>query len=461
MSGEATQSDRNLLIVSNRLPLSIKHSDNGGYETTLSSGGLVSSLSGLSKTTKFRWFGWPGIEVDESEKGSVRESLASHDAYPVFISNELADKHYNGFSNSILWPILHYQISSVQFEDSLWDAYREVNSRFAVTVAEEASDGCLIWIHDYHLTLLPQMLRQELAKRGKTAKIGFSLHTAFPASEVYKMLPVSSEALQGILESDLVSFHTDDYVRNFLSACTNILNLKTDGYKIYSNGRTVEVDKFVVGIDPEKFYSKIKEPQVTKRISEIEEKYKGSTIISGVDRLDYIKGLPHKLRGFEMFLQENPELATKTVLIQVAVPSREDVKEYQQLESDVSEMVGRINGKYGTTDHVPIVYLHKSIPIDELAALYAASDVCLLASTRDGMNLVAFEYVASQRPQHCGVLVLSEFAGAARFLNGKYQFNPSNLSETSDAIRRAVTASHEEKLEEITKLSKFVKEHTR
>ncbi|KAI9933566.1 hypothetical protein ASPWEDRAFT_53309 [Aspergillus wentii DTO 134E9] len=451
---------RNLIIVSNRLPLSVKRVD-GAYLSSLSSGGLVTSLSGLTKSTEFRWFGWPGIEVkDSKDREQVCHSLDEHNAVPIFLDTNLANEHYNKFSNTILWPILHYQ-SGVVYEDGPWQAYKRVNEIFADTIAEEATKGSLIWVHDYHLMLLPSLLRERLNKQNKPCAIGFSLHTPFPAGDFWKALPVRNELIEGMLSSDLIGFHTDEYKQNFTDTCARLLGARTEiPGKILFKDRLVCADKFIVGIDPQKFIDTLQKPEVQHRIEQLQNTYKDKKVIIGVDRLDYIKGLTQKLKGYDMFLDDHPELKNKIVLIQVAVPSREDVKEYQELETELSTIAGKINGKHATPDGTPLLYMHRSVPFDELTALYSVADICLLTSTRDGMNLVAFEYVACQKERH-GVLVLSEFAGASAFMReGTVTFHPANTTELSEAINRAVNMRDEERKRKHENLRLFIEDNT-
>ncbi|BCR90618.1 trehalose-6-phosphate synthase [Aspergillus chevalieri] len=451
---------RRLIIVSNRLPVSVKRVD-GGYKSSLSSGGLVTSLSGLTKSTQFSWFGWPGIEVnDPKDREEVSKSLAEHHAVGIFLDNALANAHYNNFSNSILWPILHYQ-SGMTFDDAPWHAYQKVNELFADAVAKEARKGDLIWVHDYHLMLLPKLLRERLVKQGKNCAIGFSLHTPFPASDFWRALPVRNAMIEGLLSSDLIGFHTDEYKQNFIGTCVNLLGAQTGvPNRIQYKDRLVEAGTFIVGIDPQKFDDTLSKPEVQKRIKELEERYKDVHVIIGVDRLDYIKGLTHKLKGYDRFLDDHPELKDKVLLIQVAVPSREDVKEYQDLETEISTIAGKINGKHATPDGSPLLYMHRSIPFDELTAMYSVADVCLLTSSRDGMNLVSFEYVACQEKRH-GVLVLSEFAGASVFMKGgSVNLHPANTAELAQAIHKAVTMDGKERKERYEKLSEFINTNT-
>ncbi|KAE8154762.1 glycosyl transferase [Aspergillus avenaceus] len=452
---------RGLIIVSNRLPLSV-NKEGDSYKSSLSSGGLVTALSGLTKTTNFRWFGWPGIGVkDDEDQKQVAAALAENSAVGIFLDPQLAHDHYNKFSNSILWPILHYQ-AGVAFDDDAWKAYQRVNEIFADTVAEQAADGDLIWVHDYHLLLLPAFLRERLKKQRKHCPIGFTLHTPFPAEDFWRALPVQKSLLEGILASDVVGFHTDEYKRNFTESCGRSLksNIETEG-KITLDGHESCVGTFIVGIDPQKFADSLQDPGVQKRIKELEEQYNGTDVIIGVDRLDYTKGLVQKLEGYNCFLNEHPELNGKVTLIQVAVPSRQDVKEYQDLEREISTLVGKINGEHATPDGTPLIYMHRSVSFTELTALYTVANACLLTSQRDGMNLVASEYVACQKDRH-GVLVLSELAGAASFMTGgSITFNPSSAQELSESLYNAITMDKEERRERHESLREFITTHTR
>ncbi|KAI9842220.1 MAG: Trehalose-6-P synthase/phosphatase complex synthase subunit [Thelocarpon superellum] len=458
-SSEAKPESR-LLLVSNRLPITIKRSDDGKYDFSMSSGGLVSGLSGLKKSTTFQWYGWPGQEVPEDEVSMVEKRLKDeYNAVPIFIDDELADRHYNGFSNSILWPLFHYHPGEITFDESAWEAYQEANRLFAKAVAKDVNDGDLVWIHDYHLMLLPAMLREEIGSSKKNVKFGFFLHTPFPSSEIYRILPVRNEVLLGVLHCDLIGFHTYDYARHFLSSCSRILGLTTTPNGVEFQGKVVTVGAFPIGIDPDNFTEGLKKPKVQERIASLERKFQGVKLMVGVDRLDYIKGVPQKLHALEVFLTEHPEWVGKVVLVQVAVPSRQDVEEYQNLRAVVNELVGRINGKFGTIEFMPIHFMHKSVSFDELLALYAVSDACLVSSTRDGMNLVAFEYIATQKKRH-GVMVLSEFAGAAQSLNGSLIINPWNPDELANAIHEAVTMPDEQRAINYQKLERYVTKYT-
>ncbi|KAI5970653.1 TPS1 [Candida margitis] len=450
-----------VFVVSNRLPVTIKRKEDGSYDYSMSSGGLVTALQGLKKTTEFQWLGWPGLEVPEDEQDKVNHDLMTKfNCTAIFLSDTIADLHYNGFSNSILWPLFHYHPGEMNFDENAWAAYIEANKKFAIEISKQVQDNDMVWVHDYHLMLLPEMLRQEIGHSKKNIRIGFFLHTPFPSSEIYRILPVRKEILVGVLSCDLIGFHTYDYARHFLSSVSRIVpNVKTSPNGILYENRSVSIGAFPIGIDVDNFTEGLKKPEVEQRVAQLEKKFDGVKVIVGVDRLDYIKGVPQKLHAFEIFLQQNPEWIGKVVLVQVAVPSRGDVEEYQSLRATVNELVGRINGQFGTVEFVPIHYMHKSIPFNELLSLYNISDVCLVSSTRDGMNLVSYEYIACQE-QRKGSLILSEFAGAAQCLSGAIVVNPWNTEDLSDAIKESLTLPNEKRAVNFKKMFEYISKYT-
>lgn len=457
----ASPTSGNIVVVSNRLPVTInKNQETGEYEYKMSSGGLVTALQGLKKTSTFQWYGWPGLEIPDDEKEKVKKDLKEKfNAVPIFLTDEIAELHYNGFSNSILWPLFHYHPGEINFDENAWLAYNEANATFAEEIVKNVGDNDLIWVHDYHLMLLPEMLRSKIGNTKKNIKLGWFLHTPFPSSEIYRILPVRQEILKGVLSCDLLGFHTYDYARHFLSSVQRVLNINTLPNGVEYQGKFVNVAAFPIGIDVDTFTEGLKKNVVKERIQQLKETFKGCKIIVGVDRLDYIKGVPQKLHAMEVFLNEHPEWIGKVVLVQLAVPSRGDVEEYQYLRSVVNELVGRINGQFGTVEFVPIHFMHKSVPFEELISLYAVSDVCLVSSTRDGMNLVSYEYIACQEEKK-GSLILSEFTGAAQSLNGALIVNPWNNDELSDAINEALTLLPEKKQANWEKLYKYISKYT-
>ncbi|KAJ1307548.1 hypothetical protein OPQ81_001645 [Rhizoctonia solani] len=484
-----TKEGQRLIVVSNRLPITISRDAKGEYHFKMSSGGLVSALSGCKKSMSFIWIGWTGLYIPPKDRALVDKRLMEeYSCQAVYLDDDLADRHYNGFSNSILWPLFHYHPGEMNFDEANWLAYRQANLKFAEAIRSLVRSGDMVWVQDYHLMLLPMLLRglidgpgkdgsltqRELAKIKEgivedtpevehetlsDVKIGFFLHTPFPSSEIYRILPVRREILLGLLYSDLIGFHTYDYARHFLSSCTRILGAPTMPNGIEFEGRYSQVGTFPIGIDPDQFVNNLAKPGVKERVAALEQRFKGVKIIVGVDRLDYIKGVPQKLHALEVFLTEHPEWIGKVVLVQLAVPSRQDVEEYQNLRSTVNELVGRINGRFGTVEFMPIHFMHKSLAFDELCALYAVSDVCLVTSTRDGMNLVSYEYIACQQERQ-GAMILSEFAGAAQSLNGSIVVNPWDSQQVADAIHEAVTMSPETRAENHKKLFKYVTKYS-
>ncbi|KAJ3515907.1 hypothetical protein NLJ89_g1473 [Agrocybe chaxingu] len=463
-----------LVVVSNRLPITITKDASGEYHFKMSSGGLVSALSGFKKSLNFTWIGWPGFFIPPKDRPHVDKRLMEeYSCQAVYLDDDVADRHYNGFSNSILWPLFHYHPGEMNFDEVNWLAYRQANMQFAEAVRQQITPGAMVWVQDYHLMLLPMLLRGIIDGPAKTGsftkdelakitegidgsalsaphtptpgvKIGFFLHTPFPSSEIYRILPVRREILLGVLYCDLIGFHTYDYARHFLSSCTRILSLPTMPNGVEFEGRLAH---------------NLKKPSVIDRIASLEQRFGGVKVIVGVDRLDYIKGVPQKLHALELFLSQHPEWIGKVVLVQLAVPSRQDVEEYQNLRSTVNELVGRINGRFGTVEFMPIHFMHKSLAFDELCALYAVSDVCLVSSTRDGMNLVSYEYVACQQARQ-GVMILSEFAGAAQSLNGSIVVNPWDSQQVADAIHEAVTMDAATRAENHRKLFKYVNKYS-
>ncbi|KAF9267622.1 glycosyltransferase family 20 protein [Marasmius fiardii PR-910] len=481
-----------LIVVSNRLPITINKDANGEYHFKMSSGGLVSALSGFKKSLNFTWIGWPGFFIPLKDRPLVDKRLMEeYSCQAVYLDDDVADRHYNGFSNSILWPLFHYHPGEMNFDEENWLAYRQANMQFAEAVQKQLTPGAMVWVQDYHLMLLPMLLRglvdgvqergdytatelsritegvesEDFSTTGKASipgvKIGFFLHTPFPSSEIYRILPVRREILLGLLYCDLIGFHTYDYARHFLSSCTRILGLPTmpNGVEFEQEGKMVHVGTFPIGIEPNSFVENLKKDSVKARIAQLERRFGDVKVIVGVDRLDYIKGVPQKLHALELFLSQHPEWIGRVVLAQLAVPSRQDVEEYQNLRSIVNELVGRINGRFGTVDFMPIHFMHKSLPFDELCALYAVSDVCLVTSTRDGMNLVSYEYIACQQARQ-GVMILSEFAGAAQSLNGSIVVNPWDSQQVADAIHEAVTMDSATRAENHRKLFKYVNKYS-
>ncbi|KAH6795603.1 hypothetical protein C2S51_036589 [Perilla frutescens var. frutescens] len=437
-----------LLVVANRLPVSAIRRGPDSWSLEISAGGLVSALLGV-KEFEARWIGWAGVNVpDEVGQNALTRALAEKKCIPVFLDEEIVHQYYNGYCNNILWPLFHYlglpqedRLATTRSFQSQFEAYEKANKMFADVVNDHYEEGDVVWCHDYHLMFLPKYLKEYNSKM----KVGWFLHTPFPSSEIHRTLPSRSDLLRAVLAADLVGFHTYDYARHFVSACTRILGLEGTPEGVEDQGRLTRVAAFPIGIDSERFMRALELPQVQEHIKELKERFSGRKVMLGVDRLDMIKGIPQKILAFEKFLEENEHWRDKVVLLQIAVPTRTDVPEYQKLTSQVHEIVGRINGRFGSLTTVPIHHLDRSLDFHALCALYAVTDVALVTSLRDGMNLVSYEFVACQDSKR-GVLVLSEFAGAAQSLGaGAILVNPWNITEVAAAIGQALNMQPEER----------------
>lgn len=445
---EARPLRQRLLVVANRLPVSAVRRGEHSWSLEMSAGGLVSALLGV-KEFEAKWIGWAGVNVpDEIGQKALTKSLAEKRCIPVFLDEEIVHQYYNGYCNNILWPLFHYlglpqedRLATTRSFQSQFAAYKKANQMFADVVNEHYEEGDVVWCHDYHLMFLPKCLKEYNSKM----KVGWFLHTPFPSSEIHRTLPSRSELLRSVLAADLVGFHTYDYARHFVSACTRILGLEGTPEGVEDQGMLTRVAAFPIGIDSDRFIRALEAPPVQEHIKELKERFAGRKVMLGVDRLDMIKGIPQKILAFEKFLEENPIWRDKVVLLQIAVPTRTDVPEYQKLTSQVHEIVGRINGRFGTLTAVPIHHLDRSLDFHGLCALYAVTDVALVTSLRDGMNLVSYEYVACQDAKK-GVLILSEFAGAAQSLGaGAILVNPWNITEVANSIGQALNMSSEER----------------
>lgn len=460
---QRTKRESRLIVVSNRLPVTVTKDERGDWKFRVSSGGLVSAFAGVKNDIPFIWIGWTGKDVALSEQAGLRKRFWDElNCLPVFLNAEDADLYYNGFCNDVLWPLFHYVPLPIvsgegdrKFDMKYWEAYSKANHMFADAVMSIYQPGDIVWVQDYHLMLLPSLLR----KRVRDISIGFFLHTPFPSSEVYRVLPVRSKVLEGVLAADLIGFHTYDYARHFLSVCTRILGLEASPKGVKQRDHFSNVGIFPIGIDPTTFENAVASSSVNERIEELQERFGGKRVLLGVDRLDYIKGVPHKLMAIENLLSRHPEWKEKIVLVQIGVPSRTEVDEYKKLISQTNELVGRINGKYGTVEYSPIVFINQSVNFDDLCALYTISDVAVVSSIRDGMNLVSYEYIACQKQRH-GVLVLSEFAGSAQSLSGAIHVNPWNIEELAEAIHQALTLPQREREIRHAKLFHYVNKHT-
>lgn len=438
----AKQKSGRLIIVSNRLPVAITKRK-GKITIQPSPGGLATALRALQTEKEVVFFGWPGyIPENRNEQKFIDSSLRDiHSCLPIFLTRREIDKYYYGFSNRTLWPLFHYFTSYCTFEKSEWEAYRHVNQKFFKKVIQDSNETDTFWVHDYHLMLLPHFLRTYFPK----TDIGFFLHIPFPSSEIFRILPWRNEVLEGMLGADLIGFHTYEYARHFLSSALRLLGHENEFGTITIEDRLVMVDNYPMGVDARNIMTLLQQESTKNDITRFQKAVgrKKRKIILSVDRLDYSKGIPHRLQAFENFLARCPEWREKLVYIMLCVPSRTKVRDYALLKQEVESLVGRINGRFGNPDWMPIYYLYRSFPFKQLLPLYAIADIALVTPVRDGMNLVAKEYVAA-RTNDSGVLILSGTAGAEAELGESLVVNVYSQEDIIDAIVQALNMSAEE-----------------
>ncbi len=432
-----------LIVVSNRLPLTLRKAD-GHWTTERSSGGLASAMNPILRRNGGDWIGWAGAsgEEDQEERRSVLEDWAQKEqCFAVELPEEIATGFYEGYSNQTLWPVFHNFPSQLKFDAKDWQAYVEANRIFSKAIVERYKPDDLVWVHDYQLMLLPQMLRDELPD----AAIGFFLHIPFPSSEIFPILPRREELLQGLLGADLVAFQTHGHLQQFRSALLRVLGIESKVTELAVDARPVRLEALPIGIAPDEYADLLSKDEATARYhAELITRYTGRRVLLAVDRLDYTKGIPERLRAYALLLRSSSDFREKVVLIQIAVPTREGIDTYQDLRTEVNRLVGEINGKLGTPNWTPVVYINRSIERAELAALYKLADVCWVGSLRDGMNLVAKEYVAC-KAEGDGVLVLSEFAGAAAEMGEALLINPFDEERTASTVERALALDEDER----------------
>lgn len=439
-----------LVIVSNRLPKTAVEKE-GKWMLTDSVGGVATGLrtylSSLAHSGKnpdeYIWVGWPGATIEESQRELLKAKSAEFHSYPVFLSREQMQNFYHGFCNKTIWPLFHYFPSYAVYKTDYWLNYVEVNEIFFRALLPLIKEGDIVWVHDYHLMLLPKMLRDRLPN----PPIGFFLHIPFPSYEIFRLLPTlwRNQILEGLLGADLIGFHTQDYVQYFLRCVSRLLGYEHKIGEIMMPERLSKVDRFPMGIHFRKFLDAAAGGEVEKQKTQLKKRFAGSRLILSIDRLDYSKGILNRLRGFEEFLERNKESHGKVVLLLVVVPSRIGVEHYQRMKKEIDQLVGRLNGRFGTLQWTPIVYQYRALTFLPMVALYSASEIILVTPLRDGMNLIAKEYIASRKDQ-TGVLILSEMAGAARELGEAIIINPNNAEEIAIALERALRMQPEEQI---------------
>jgi len=452
-----------LIIISNRLPFSL---DREGDKVSLrqSSGGLVSAIKSYFENTSAQrgdltgkmWIGVADFPQDDWDQVAASHAAEQDfDIVPIFTDKDLYDKYYNGFANSVLWPLFHYFSSLADYDQSYFDAYVQVNQLFAEQIVPILEPGDQVWIHDYQLMILPHLLRQ---KRPETT-IGFFLHIPFPSYEIFRLLPTEwkKTLLHGVVGADLIGFHTYDYVQHFLQSVKMLLGVDNYFHNLQYQDRLVRIDLFPIGIDYGKFQQAAGDPEVEEIRNKIRANLEDKKIIFSVDRLDYTKGLMQRLNGFEYFLERYPEWKEKMVFILNIVPSRDSIPAYNDRKKMIEEKIGTINGRFSTISWQPLIYRYNHLPFKDLIALYQAADAALITPLRDGMNLVAKEYVASSLGR--GVLILSELAGAASELSEAILVNPTDVADVASSITRALAMPLYEQRNRISLMQRRLQEY--
>jgi trehalose 6-phosphate synthase len=413
-----------LVVVANRLPVQRSAISNDGWET--SPGGLVRAMFSVLHHRRGAWVGWTGTAGDAPEP-------FEHDGVrlrPVRLSRTEIEQYYEGLSNEALWPLYHDAIRPSTFESAWWETYVRVNERFAEAAAEEACEGAAVWVHDYHLQLVPLLLRE----LRPDVRIGFFLHIPFPPQELFMRLPWREEVLRGLLGADVIGFQRRVAAENFAAVARRLVGAEGEPPLVHFDGRTVQVGTFPISIDVAEFDEIARRPETAAHATEFRHRLGDPhMVLLGVDRLDYTKGIDVRLEAYQTLLRDGELDARRCVMVQIAVPTREGIDYYEDERRRVEELVGEINGEFGAIGYPAVHYLHQSLPLDELVALYQAADVMIVTPLRDGMNLVAKEFAASRIDEH-GVLVLSEFAGAADELTEAVLVNPHDR----DAVQRAI-----------------------
>ena len=444
-----------LYIISNRLPVKAT-CDDKSFVFSRSEGGLTTGLDSLQTPYEKHWIGWPGICVElEKDKNEIASKLEGMNFHPIFLSQTQITNYYEGYSNSTIWPLCHYFFVYTKYKKSYWQSYQEVNRIFCDKICSVVEPGDKVWIQDYQLMLLPGMLR----KACPNLSIGYFHHIPFPSYELFRILPERAQILEGLLGADFIAFHTHDYMRHFISAAERVLRVDFSLDEVQYDNRIIRVDALPMGINYELYHEATMQPEVRKAIDRKREFFGDHKLILSVDRLDYSKGILHRLWGFSSFLQHHPEYHGKVTLAMVIVPSRDHVGSYAELKTRIDEEIGSINGRYSTMDWAPISYFYHGFPLEELIAMYYVADIALVTPLRDGMNLVAKEYVATKN-NNPGVLILSEMAGVSVELPDALHINPNDTEQIEKAIGRALTMSEEEQKSRMQRMQAIVSTKT-
>jgi trehalose 6-phosphate synthase/phosphatase len=443
-----------LVIASNRLPVRFTMSGDD-FEVEPSAGGLAAALRAVRGDSV--WIGWPGTVVPEHLQPAVTERLTADNLVPIFLTADEEEDFYGRVCNDTLWPLLHYFGDRLRLTPEAWQRYVNVNERFADAIVEHSGSDSRVWVHDFHLMLVPAMLR----RRAPGLSIGFFLHTPFPSSEVYRLLPAREEVLRGLLGADYVSFQVGDYARHFRSSCLRILGVDSQPDSVEIGSRRVGIGVDPIGIDTVGFRETLEDPETERLLNQLDEQYAGRKLVLGVERLDYTKGIPQKLLAFERLLEQDPMRARTTTMLQVLVPSRLESPEYQQQRNDIELLISRINGRFGQPGTTPVEYLHRNISKPGLVSLYRRADVMMVTPLRDGMNLVAHEFVLCQSEPGLssrwrGSLLLSEFAGSAQVLPGALLVNPWNVDGTVERLGTALELDLAERRRRLETMAKRV-----
>ncbi|AEE51728.1 bifunctional alpha,alpha-trehalose-phosphate synthase (UDP-forming)/trehalose-phosphatase [Haliscomenobacter hydrossis] len=444
-----------IIIVSNRLPITI-HQNGTGFSYRSSAGGLATGLNSMDRSLERVWVGWPGEEITlPAIQEQVLEDLIQDGLVPVFLSKKEIELYYEGFSNKTIWPHFHYFTQYTTYQDDYWEAYSLVNQKFADAIKPILQPDDLVWVHDYQLMLLPAMIR-EFAPQ---TSIGFFLHIPFPSYEIFRVLPWREALLKGVLGADQIGFHTFGYMRHFLSAAYRLGGYEHLYGKLRVGHRLINVDVFPMGIDYEKYAHPEIDLYANDDSFKIKQLARNKRIIVSIDRLDYTKGIPQRIKAFEQFIERYPEYIGKVSLVLIAVPSRSNVDNYRKLKQSIDTLVGKINSAYGSFDWMPIQYLYRSLNFNELSTLYQVADIAMITPLRDGMNLVAKEYIAAKDETKRGVLILSEMAGAANELSSALLVNPHDINKMAEVIQQALEMNENEQVWRMETMQQHLKRY--